>query len=102
MIYSLIRYTVEAPNEEWEREVLAFIQAIDGEASLRGRLSYRCLKESDGVSFCHIAAAVDDSAVEDLKKKPFFKPYSAKLRAVAWRGPEFTKLEVVGGTEIQL
>ncbi len=102
MIHSLIRYSISRPSEDWEREVLAFIQAIDREASLRGRLSYRCLKESDGVSFCHIAAAVDDSAVEDLKKKSFFKPYSAKLRAVAGGEPHFTKLQVVGGTELQL
>ena len=40
--------------------------------------------------------------MEDLKKKPFFKPYSAKLRAVAGGEPQFTKLQVVGGTEIQI
>jgi hypothetical protein len=102
MIYSLIRYAIREPSEDWEREVSAFIQAIDRDPSLRGRVSYRCLKESDGVSFCHIAAAVNDSAVEDLKERPFFKPYSAKLRAIATRGPEFTKLQVVGETEIQL
>jgi len=39
MIYSLIRYSVEEPSEEWEREVLVFIQAIDRDASLRGRVS---------------------------------------------------------------
>jgi hypothetical protein len=54
------------------------------------------------VSYCHVAAAVDDSAVDDLKQKPFFKPYSARLRAVAESGPDFTKLQAVGGTEIQL
>ena len=66
------------------------------------RVSYRCLKETDGGAFCHLAAAVDDMAVEDLKQKPFFKPYSIRLRAVAKAGPHFTKLQVVGGTEVQL
>jgi hypothetical protein len=102
MVYSLIRYTIIEPSEEWEREVLAFIRAIDCDTSLRGRVSYRCLKETDGLSFCHVAAAVDDAAVEDLKQKPFFKQYSARLRAVAKAGPHFTKLQVVGGTEVQL
>ena len=102
MVYSLIRYTVKAPTDEWEREVLAFIQAIDREPSLCGRVSYRCFRQADGVSYCHVAAAVDDSAVDDLKQKPFFKPYSARLRAVAESGPDFTKLQAVGGTEIQL
>ena len=102
MIYSLIRYSIGEPSAEWKSEVLGFIQAIDRDASLRGRVSYRCLKESDGVSFCHIAAAVDESAVEDLKKKPFFKPYSARLRVVAGGEPQFTKLQIVGGTEIQI
>ena len=41
-------------------------------------MSYRCLKHEDGVTYCHLAAAVDDGAVNDLKRKEFFKPYSAK------------------------
>jgi hypothetical protein len=102
MIYSLIEYRRKEPSEAWEREVVAFIQAIERDPSLRGRVSYRCLKQQDGVTFCHLAAAVDDSAVDDLKRKPFFKPYSERLRAVAETEPEFTKLQVVGGTEIQL
>jgi hypothetical protein len=102
VVCSLIRYTIGEPSEEWEREVLAFIRAIDCDASLRGRVSYRCLKETDGVSFCHIAVAVDDTAVEELKQKPFFKPYSIRLRAVANAGPHFTNLRIVGGTEVQL
>ena len=102
MIYSLIEYRIKEPSETWEREVLAFIQAIDGDPSLRGRISYRCLKQQDGVSFCHLAAASDESAVEELKRKPFFKPYSERLRAVAESGPKFTKLAVIGGTAIQL
>ena len=102
MVHSLIRYTLSEPSDEWECEVLAFIRAIDSDASLRGRVSYRCLKETDGVSFCHLAAAVDDAAVEELKQKPFFKPYSTRLRAVAKAGPHFTKLQVVGATEVQL
>jgi hypothetical protein len=102
MIYSLIRYSINVPNEDWEHEVLAFVRAIDRDPSLRGRVSYRCLKEGDGVSFCHIAAAVNDAAVDDLKERPFFRPYSAKLRAIAKCEPEFTKMQVVGGTEIQL
>jgi hypothetical protein len=102
VVHSLIRYTLSEPSDEWECEVLAFIRAIDSDASLRGRVSYRCLKETDGVSFCHLAAAVDDAAVEELKQKPFFKPYSTRLRAVAKAGPHFTKLQVVGATEVQL
>ena len=102
MLYSFIRYTTQGPSEEWEREVNAFIAAIDGDPSLRGRISYRCFKEKDGVSFYHAAAAVDDAAVADLKEKPFFKPYSTKLRAVAKSGPEFTQMQLVGGTKIQL
>ena len=102
MIYSLIEYRLKAPSEAWEREVLAFIHAIDGDSSLRGRVSYRCLKHEDGVTYCHLAAAVDDGAVNDLKRKEFFKPYSDKLRALAHSGPDFTKLQFVGGTEVQL
>jgi hypothetical protein len=102
VVYSLIRYTISEPSEEWEREVLAFIHAIDRDTSLRGRVSYRCLKETDAVSYCHVAAAVNDGAVEDLKQRPFFKTYSKRLRTVAKVGPHFTKLQVVGGTDIQL
>ena len=102
MIYSLIQYKLKEPSKAWEREVLAFIQEIDCDPSLRGRVSYRCLKQQDGVSFCHLAAAVDDNAIDDLKRRPFFKPYSERLRAVAANGPEFTKLDVVGGTQVQL
>ena len=102
MIYSLIEYRLKEPSEAWEGEVLAFIHAIDREPSLRGRVSYRCLRHQDSVTYCHLAAAVDDSAVNDLKRMEFFKPYSERLRAVAQTGPDFTKLQLVGGTEVQL
>jgi hypothetical protein len=106
VIYSLIEYRlkehIKEHSEAWEREILAFIHAIDRDPSLRERVSYRCLKQQDGVTYCHLAAAVDDSAVDDLKRKEFFKPYSERLRTVAQSGPDFTKLQVVGGTEVQL
>jgi hypothetical protein len=102
VIYSLIEYRIKEPSKTWESEVVPFIEAIDGDPSLRGRISYRCLKQQDGVSFCHFAAASDESAVEELKRKPFFKPYSERLRAVAESGPKFTKVAVIGGTAVQL
>ena len=81
---------------------MAFIEAIDLDPSLRGRISYRSFKGADGVSFYHMTAAEDAGAIAELREKPFFKQYAARMREVAQGGPEFTQMQLIGGTKIQL
>src|ERR1700722_18145990 len=102
MVYSQIRYTLHTPSEEWEREVVAFIDAVECDPSLSGRISYRSYKGPDGVSFCHMSGAADAGALADLMAKPFFKQYAARVKEVSKSGPEVTQLNLVGGTKIQL
>ena len=102
MVYSQIRYTLNTPSELWEQEVMAFIEAVDSDPSLSGRISYRSFKGADGVSFYHMSGAADAGALAELMAKPFFKEYAARVKAVSKIGPEVTQLNLVGGTKIQL
>ena len=45
---------------EWHREIERFIAAIDGDPELRGKISYRCMKNRDDASYFHLAAAADE------------------------------------------
>jgi len=73
-----------------------FIAAIDSDAELRGRISYRCMMNRDDLSYSHLAAA---AAVKALQSQDFFKAYSERTRQVAAGGQvTVTPIELIAGT----
>jgi len=94
MKYSMIKYQfANGTTEDWHREVAQFIAALDGDPELRGRISYRCMKNRDDSGYYHLAAAADDQAIKTLQSRDFFKAYQARTRAVA--GGEVTVTPIV-------
>ncbi len=100
MKYSMIKYQfANGTTEDWHREVARFVAALDGDPELKGRISYRVMKNRDDASYFHLAAAADDAAVKTLQSRDFFKAYQAKTREVAANGNvTVTPIEVIAET----
>jgi hypothetical protein len=64
MKHFMIKYQfANGTPEEWHREIGRFIAALDNDPELKGRIIYRCMKNRDDSSYCHLASAADDLAV---------------------------------------
>ena len=91
------RFRVGSPTE-WREHIAAFISHLDDDPDLRGKISYRCMKERDGDDYYHLASTADDAAAAALQDKEFFKLYSAQTRRVAGGELSATPLEIIGQT----
>ncbi len=100
MKYSMIRYQfANGTTEAWHREVARFIAALDGDPELKGRISYRVMKNRHDSSYFHLAAVTDDAALNSLQSRDFFKAYQVKTREVAANGNvTVTPVELVAQT----
>ena len=102
MKQSIIKYQFKVGTREaWHQQVTAFIAALDSDPDLKGRVSYRCLKERDGPGYYHLAAAVDDAAVKALQGKDFFKRYQEETRRVGGGEVQVLALELVAETSFR-
>jgi hypothetical protein len=99
MKYSMIKYQFKSGTaEDWHREVARFIAALDGDPELKGRISYRCMKNRDDQNYYHLAAAADDQAIRTLQSRDFFKAYQTKTRQVAGGEVTVTPIELIAET----
>ena len=99
MKYSMIKYQfTNGTTEDWHREIDHFIAALDNDPELKGRISYRCMKNRDDQSYFHLAAAADDAAVKTLQSRDFFKAYTEKTRQVAGGDVTVTPIELIATT----
>jgi len=100
MKHFMIKYRfANGTTADWHGEIARFIAAIDGDPELKGRITYRCMKNRDDASYFHLAAAADDAAVKTLQSRDFFKAYSEATRKVAAGGEvTVTPIELIGET----
>ena len=99
MKHFMIKYQfANGTPEEWHREVARFIAALDTDPELKGKISYRVMKNRDDASYFHLAAAADEAAVKALQSRDFFKHYQEKTRQVAGGEVTVTPIEVIGET----
>jgi hypothetical protein len=98
--YSIIKYQfANGTSEEWHREVARFIAALDSDPELKGKISYRCMKNRGDSSYFHLAGAADDAAIKTLQSRDFFKAYQARTREVADGGNvTVTPIELIAET----
>ena len=65
MKYFMIKYQRRNGSEsEWHRSIAQFIAALDSDADLKSKISYRCMKRRGSTDYFHLAAAADDEAVK--------------------------------------
>ena len=101
MKHFVIKYQfANGTPEDWHREIGKFIAALNGDPELKGRISYRCMKNRDDSSYFHLAAAADDAAVKTLQSRDFFKAYTEKTRQVAGGEVTVTPIELIGETAL--
>jgi len=84
--------------EEWHREIGRFIAALNSDPELKGKISYRCMKNRDDSSYYHLAAATDEQAIKTLQQRDFFKHYTEKTRQVAGGDVVVTPIELIAET----
>ena len=100
MKHFMIRYEFKnGTTEAWHQEIGRFIKAIDDDPELKGRLSYRVLKNRDDGHYFHLASVTDEAARKALQSRDFFKHYTEMTRKVAAGGEvTVTPIEVIGAT----
>jgi hypothetical protein len=99
MKHFMIRYRfANGTPEAWHREIGRFIAAIDGDPELKGKISYRCIKNRDDSNYFHLATAADEQAVQALQSRDFFKHYTEMTRQIAGGDVTVTPIELIGET----
>ena len=99
MKHFLIRYQFKSGSREaWHQHIAQFISALDNDPELKGKISYRCLKERDGTGYYHLAAASDAEAISALQSRDFFRRYTEESKAVASGEVEVVPLEFIAET----
>jgi len=82
-------------EEQWHRDIAAFIAAVDADPALRGKISYRCMKARDDSRYYHFAAASDDDAVKALQSREFFSRYTEQTENAGGGEVEVLPLEIM-------
>jgi hypothetical protein len=100
MKHFMIKYEFKnGTTEAWHQEIGRFIKAIDSDPELKGRLSYRCLKNRDDGHYFHLASVTDDTVQKALQSRDFFKHYQEMTRKVAAGGEvTVTPIEMIDQT----
>jgi hypothetical protein len=99
MKHFMIKYQfANGTTEAWHLEIQKFIFAIDDDPDLKGKISYRCMKNRDDSSYYHLAAAFDEQAIKTLQARDFFKHYTEKTRQAAGGEVVVTPIELIAET----
>jgi hypothetical protein len=99
MKHFMIKYQfANGTAEEWHREIAHFIAALDGDPELKGKITYRVMKNRDDTSYFHLASAADEHAIKTLQARDFFKHYTEKTRQVAGGEVVVTPIEPIAET----
>ena len=100
MKYFLIKYQFKTggSEEQWHRDIAAFISAIDSDPALRGKITYRCMKARGSSDYYHLATAADDDAVQVLQSREFFVRYTEQTERAAGGDVDVLPLEIIGQT----
>jgi hypothetical protein len=100
MKHFMIKYRFKSGSpEEWRGHIAQFISNLNSDPDLKGKISYRCMKERDGAEYYHLASTSDDESAAALQGKEFFKFYSAETRRVAGGELSVVPLEMIGETD---
>jgi hypothetical protein len=99
MKHFMIKYQfANGTPDQWHREIAHFISALDGDRELKGKITYRCMKNRDDSSYYHLATAADEQAIKTLQSRDFFKHYTEKTRQVAGGDVVVTPIELIAET----
>jgi hypothetical protein len=99
MKHFVITYRLSEGNAaSWHDAIQNFITALDGDAEIAGRISYRCMRIKDGPDYIHLAAAADDEAIKLLQSRDYFQHYTEESKRVSGGGLEVRPLMPIAET----
>jgi hypothetical protein len=104
MKHFLIKYRFKDGSEagseaNWREHIGRFIAAVEADATLNGRISYRCMKADNGSGeYYHLAATTDDEASKALQSRDFFKAYTDETKRVSGGTLEVLPLAIIAET----
>ncbi len=100
MKHFLIKYRFKDGSEAaWREQIGRFIAAVEGDATLNGRIAYRCMKADNGSNeYYHLAATADDEAGKALQGREFFKAYTEETKRVSGGTVEVLPLAIIAET----
>jgi hypothetical protein len=99
MKHFMIKYQfANGTTEQWHQEIEKFIAALSSDPELKGKISYRCMKNRDDSSYTHLAAADDEQTIKTLQARDFFKHYTERTRQVAGGDVVVTPIELIAET----
>ena len=100
MKHFLIKYRFKSgTREQWHGEITRFIAALEKDPAVKGKISYRCMKNRKDDDYYHFAAAADDAAIKALQERAFFAPYTEATKVAAGGEVEVIPLEIIAATE---
>jgi len=97
----LIAYTYRLDADSraaWHRQVAEFIEQLDKDPALGGRIRYRCMKAGEGDAYFHLAEVADEQALAVLRERPYFKRYTEETKRVGGGAVDVTPLETISET----
>ena len=78
-----IQYELKGDEAEWNAAVATFVQAIDADADIAGRFTYRVTKAKEGNKRIHWGQWDVPETVQTLQSRDYFKTFAAKLQELA-------------------
>jgi hypothetical protein len=84
--------------EAWHKQIAEFIAALDTDPDLKGKISYKVMKEKQGAGYYHLVTVTDDNLPNVLQTKDFFKPYTEATKHTGGGEVEVQPLETVAET----
>ncbi|MGC1379475.1 MAG: hypothetical protein WA814_00470 [Candidatus Baltobacteraceae bacterium] len=99
MKYALIKYHFShGSKDDWHRDIARFIEAIENDPELRGKISYRAMKAGSD-DYYHLATAFDQATADLLGERGFFDRYTARTGEVSGGKVEVIPLDIIAQTK---
>ncbi len=90
-----MRYEYSGPEDEWRAVVGAFIETIDADADVAGKLTCQVAVADDGKSRIHLGRWSSQETLRTMQLREYFARFSDGLRRLIGGQPSNTSTEVV-------
>jgi len=94
-----LHYEFNGDEAEWNAAVATFVQAIDADADIAGRFTYRVTKANEGNTRIHWGQWDVPETVETLQSRGYFKTFADTLQNLTGGGLKPTPVTVLHSTK---
>lgn len=94
-----LQYEFDGDEAVWDAAVAAFVQAIDADAEIAGRFTYRVTKANEGNRRIHWGQWDVPETVQTLQSRDYFKTFANALQDLTGGGLIPTPVTVLHRTK---